>query len=126
MAMLFLSLLIFLLLLFLLLSQILLFSLLLFLVPTFCPSWPCPCWVDPWAFYRFRLDHPGLRRTGTVPEGLCHPRDWATSGVCTPWEHPEVIPPRLVPIAVFRLTNVDFLILWSLAARCGVDSVGSG
>jgi hypothetical protein len=22
----------------------------------------------------YRVDHPGLKRTGTAPEGLCHPR----------------------------------------------------
>jgi hypothetical protein len=44
-------------------------------------AFPSPGWT-PLCLYRLRLDHPGLRRIWTTPEGFCHPRGpyGATSG----------------------------------------------
>jgi hypothetical protein len=48
---------------------------------------PSPGWT-PHCLYDLRLDHPGLRRTGTALDGVRHPRGYATFWDCGPFGEP--------------------------------------
>jgi hypothetical protein len=54
--------------------------------------------------YNFRLDHPGLKVDRNCPWVASLPRGKATSEYCTPWWHLQVMPPLLIPAAIFCFT----------------------
>lgn len=63
-----------------------------------------PDWT-PLGLYHLRLDHPGLGRSGSVPEGFHRPQGEVASGNCTPWWHHMQCLPRLVRSSMFYFTR---------------------
>lgn len=63
-----------------------------------------PDWT-PLGLYHLRLDHPGLGRSGSVPEGFHRPQGEVASGNCTPWGHHMQCLPRLVLSSMFYFTR---------------------